>query len=170
MATTKSGTPTRSRTATKPAGTKRAPATAARKPAASKSTTASIAKATAGNSISAAADSVIKTVKARPLTAAAIAAGAAGAGALLWAKRGQIAEQAEALSEKASELGGRLGEKASTLGGKIGDQATALGEKAGEIGDKVKARFAADDAAASLTTDTLESTATQQSKVGAVSY
>ena len=179
MATTKTTTPTRARAA----ATKHTPGTTARAPAAPKSTTAT-ARATAtkaGKKISAAAESFIETVKSRPLTSAAIAAGAAGAGALLWAKRGQIAEQAEALGEKASELGGKLGEQASaiggrisdqasTLGGKISDQASAISEKAGAISDKVKARFAAEDAPANPATNSLDSTATKQSKVGAVTY
>ncbi|MDP9164442.1 MAG: hypothetical protein M3N06_10160 [Pseudomonadota bacterium] len=45
----------------------------------------------------------IEAVKARPLTTAAIAAGAAGASAFLWAKRAQLADQVGELRDSISE-------------------------------------------------------------------
>ena len=47
--------------------------------------------------------SFLATVRERPFTAAAIAAGAAGASAFLWAKRAQLTEQVGILSDAISE-------------------------------------------------------------------
>ena len=118
--------------------------------------------------------SFIDTIKKSPIASAAIAAGVAGAGALIWANRSQIAEQAGALGEKASELGGKIGERASAVGGKLSEQASALG-------DKVSEKYAAATGAAAKTQQTIVEDAlslkqsgdpmiAEQSKVGAVSY
>ncbi|MEO6249006.1 MAG: hypothetical protein ABIO85_10580 [Sphingomicrobium sp.] len=97
-------------------------ASAARK--APKSTIAKASDAVTGTAVS-----LVDTIKANPVASAAIAAGVAGAGALIWANRSQIAEQASALGEKAGEIGGKLGERASAVGEKVSAQASAIGEK-----------------------------------------
>ena len=113
-------TPPRPAAPRKTAATKSA---APRKPSTTRTPTA-VAKSKveqASEAVTGAANSFVETVKANPVTSAAIVAGVAGAGALLWSKRGQIADQASALGEKASELGGKLAGQASELGGKIAD-------------------------------------------------
>ena len=135
----------------------------------------------ASDAVTGAAGSLIDAVKASPLASAAIVAGVAGAGALIWANRSQIAEQAGVLGDKASEIGGKLGERASAVGGKLSDQAAALGGKISEqataLGDKVSEKFAAatgavDQAAPSFPADVFASDPIldEQSKIGAVSY
>ena len=131
------------------------------------------------------ASSFIDTIKKSPIASAAIAAGVAGAGALIWANRTQIAEQAGALGEKASELGGKISERASTVGEKLSEQATSIGGKlsdqASALGDKVSEKYAAATGAAAKTQQTIAEEAlllkqsgdpmiAEQSKVGAVSY
>lgn len=54
-------------------------------------------------SIRQAGSDFVAAVRQRPYASAAIAAGAAGAGAFLWAKRGQIGEQFEDLTEAVSD-------------------------------------------------------------------
>ena len=106
--------------------------------AAAKSTTATrkpAPKSTvekASEAITSSAGSFIDTVRKNPIASAAIAAGVAGASALIYANRSQIAEQAAVLGEKASDLGGKIGERAIAVGGKLSDQASALGDKVSE--------------------------------------
>lgn len=177
MATPKSGTPARTR-----ATAKRASSATSRKSATSNSATATAtATATkAGKKITAAAESFIETVKSRPLTSAAIAAGAAGAGALIWAKRGLIAEQASALGEQASTLGGRISDQATSIGGMVSEQATALSGKisdqASALAEKVTARLSPQIASSgelstpAVSGNGIDVPSTEQGKVGAVSY
>lgn len=139
----------------------------------------------ASDAVTGAATSFVETVKANPVTSAAIVAGVAGAGALLWSKRGQIADQASALGEKASELGGKLAGQASELGGKMADQAADLGGKLGDqasaLGEKVSETYAAATGAPAKTQQQIAEEAlslkqtgdpmvAEQSKVGSVSY
>ncbi len=69
----------------------------------------------------------IAAVRQRPLASAAIAAGAAGAGAFLWAKRGQISDQFSDLTESVSE---RFGSQGGTQSGGIATS-NGLGSNAG---------------------------------------
>ena len=142
--------------------------TTARKPA-PKSTVEKASEA-----VTSSTGSFIDTVRKSPIASAAIAAGVAGAGALIWANRSQIAEQAGALGEKASELGGKIGERASAVGGKLSEQASALG-------DKVSEKYAAATSGATKSRQDIAEEAlslkqigdpmiAEQSKVGAVSY
>ena len=59
--------------------------------------------------------SFISAVRERPLAAAGIAAGAAGAGAFLWAKRAQLTEQVHALSDALAERWMPSGSEAEAL-------------------------------------------------------
>lgn len=164
----------------------------ARRKAAPKTTVEKAEEAVTGS-----AASLVDAVKASPIASAAIAAGVAGAGALIWAKRGQIAETAGVLGEKASELGSKLGDQASALGSMLGDQASALGSKVGEqasvlggkisdqahaIADTVGEKYAAATSTAPTQREIAEEALTlkevgktdpmlaEQSKVGSVSY
>ncbi len=142
--------------------------TATRKPA-PKSTVEKASDAVTGT-----ASSFIDTVKKSPIASAAIAAGVAGAGALIWANRSQIAEQAGALGEKASDLGGKIGERASAVGGKLSDQASAFGDKVSEkyaaaTGGTAKSQQDIAEEALSLK-QSGDPMIAEQSKVGAVSY
>ena len=142
--------------------------TATRKPA-PKSTVEKASEA-----VSSSAGSFIDTVKKSPIASAAIAAGVAGAGALIWANRSQIAEQAGALGEKASELGGKISERASAVGGKLSDQASAFGDKVSEkyaaaTGGTAKSQQDIAEEALSLK-QSGDPMIAEQSKVGAVSY
>ena len=153
--------------------------TATRKPA-PKSTVEKASEA-----VSSSAGSFIDTVKKSPIASAAIAAGVAGAGALIWANRSQIAEQAGALGEKASELGGKIGERASAVGEKLTEQAASIGGKlsdqASAFGDKVSEKYAAATGGTAKSQQDIAEEAlslkqsgdpmiAEQSKVGAVSY
>lgn len=164
MATTRSTTPRRSATsATRAKGN-----TTSRKLAAK----SSVRKAT--DTVADTAGSFVDAVKARPIASAVLAAGAAAASALIWAKRDKISEQAGMLGEKASELGSKLGERASELGDKLSEQATALGGKVSEryaaaTGESAKTQQEIAEEALSLK-QTGDPLATEQSKVGAVSY
>lgn len=106
----------------------KAPSVRARKPA---NAAASAQKAAAGY-----ANGVLKSVRQRPLTAAVLAAGAAGAAAFLWAKRALIGEQASVARSKVRD-------KAVVARGKIGDLREQAGEQAAvlreEAGEKAKA-------------------------------
>lgn len=128
----------------------------------------------ASDAVTGTAASLIDAVKASPIASAVIAAGVAGAGAVIWANRGQIAEQASALGEKASELGSKLGERASTVGEKLSEQATALGEKVSEryaaatgASAKTQLEIAEDELSLKQSGDPMLA---EQSKVGSVSY
>ena len=161
MATPRTSAP-RTRTATAKSST------ATRKPA-PKSTVEKASEA-----VSSSAGSFIDTVKKSPIASAAIAAGVAGAGALIWANRSQIAEQAGALGEKASELGGKISERASAVGGKLSDQASAFGDKVSEkyaaaTGRTAKSQQDIAEEALSLK-QSGDPMIAEQSKVGAVSY
>lgn len=124
MATTKSGGTSRS--SSTPAKTRSTP---------SRSTTSRGASSSRGNS-----GSFLSVVRDRPFTAAAIAAGAAGASAFLWAKRAQLTEQVNNLSE--------------AIGEKFSSTATATELPVGETRK------------ASATDPMME----EQSAVGAISY
>lgn len=128
----------------------------------------------ASEAVTSSAGSFINTVRKSPIASAAIAAGVAGAGALIWANRSQIAEQAGALGEKASELGGKIGERASAVGGKLSEQASALGDKVSEkyanaTGGATKSKQDIAEEALSLK-QSGDPMIAEQSKVGAVSY
>ena len=128
----------------------------------------------ASEAVTSSAGSFIDTVRKSPIASAAIAAGVAGAGALIWANRSQIAEQAGALGEKASELGGKIGERASAVGGKLSEQASALGDKVSEkyanaTGGATKSKQDIAEEALSLK-QSGDPMIAEQSKVGAVSY
>jgi len=172
-------TPTRT-SASRPrsAATKTKPATRRAPP---KST---VEKAT--EAVSGTAGSFLDAVKASPIASAAIAAGVAGAGALIWAKRGQIADTAGALGEKASDLGSKLGdqaiavgtklgEQASTLSGKISDQASALADKVSEkysaaTNDAPTQREIAEEALSLKEVGNTDPMRADQSTVGSISY
>ena len=139
----------------------------------------------ASDAITGTASGLLDAVKASPIKSAAIAAGVAGAGALIWSNRSQIAQQASVLGDKAGELGGKLGERAVVAREKLSKQATALGgklsEQASTIGEKVSDRFVAATSDPIKTQQeiaeealTLKQTGdpmiAEQSKVGAVSY
>ncbi|MEG3154708.1 hypothetical protein [Sphingomonas sp. RB1R13] len=152
---------------------------APRTPAATKSNTSSRSapKSTvekASDAVTKSADSFIDTVKKSPIASAVIAAGVAGAGALIWANRSQIAEQAGALGEKASDLGGKIGERASAVGEKLSEQASALGEKVSEkyaaaTGTAAKSQQEYAEEALSLK-QSVDPMIDEQSKIGSVSY
>ena len=102
----------------------------------------------------------VKAVKARPYAAAALAASAAGVGALVWAKRAVIGEQASAAGEKIAEQAGALRDTVS--------------EQTGALRDKVSERFSSAEepsaiggTAADIQVDPLID---DQSKVGAIAY
>lgn len=129
---------------------------------------------TASEAVTGTASSFIDTVKKSPIASAVIAAGVAGATALIWANRSQIAEQAGALGEKAGELGGKIGERASAVGEKISEQASALGDKVSEkyasaTGGTAKSQQDIAEEALSLK-EIGDPMIAEQSKVGAVSY
>ena len=128
----------------------------------------------ASEAVTSSAGSFIDTVRKSPIASAAIAAGVAGAGALIWANRSQIAEQAGALGEKASEIGGKIGERASAVSGKLSEQASALGDKVSEkyaavTGSAAKSQQEIAEEALSLK-QSGDPMIAEQSKVGAVSY
>ena len=87
----------------------------------------------------------IEAVKARPLRTAAIAAGAAGASAFLWARRAQLADQV-------SNLGDAISERFVS---NEGEQSGTSSARDSEIGG------------GSSSTDPMRS---EQSAVGAISY
>ncbi len=185
MATTTRGTPRGT--------TKRATATRSRKPAArstsgkASETTLDSVKDVAGGY----AGNFIKAVRARPYAAAAIAAGAAGAGTFLWAKRALIGEQAAVATEKLGELRDQAGEQAVILKAKASEQATTLRGKfnerffaadeatgfdpiseaprAGRSSKKTQSPIA-EEALSLKETAKIDPIATEQSKVGAVAY
>ena len=130
MATTTRGTGRGTTKTTKAAPARRGPAkgTRARKPA------ASLVSATT-SSADDIAQGLLKAVRARPYAAAAIAAGAAGASAFLWAKRALIGDQAAAAGEKLGELRDQTEE-----------QVSAVRLKARSAGKKAKAKLFKDEA------------------------
>lgn len=150
MATTRTSAP-RTRTAAARSGT------TTRKPA-QKST---VEKASGAGTSS--AGTFFDTVKKSPIASAAIAAGVAGAGALIWANRSQIAEQAGAIGEKASEIGGKIGERASAVGEKISEKYAAATGAA----TKSQQEFAEEALSLKQSSDPMLA---EQGKVGSVSY
>lgn len=135
MATTSRGTPRGT--------TKHSTTTRTRKPAA-RSTSSSATESTlepVKKTVGGYGGSFIKAVRARPYAAAAIAAGAAGAGTFLWAKRALIGEQAGVASEKLAELRDQASDKASVLKAKASEQAGVLKAKAGEQATSLRGKF-----------------------------
>lgn len=135
----------------------------------SNASTSKIAGGTAG--------SFVKAIRARPYAAAAIAAGAAGASAFLWAKRALIGEQAGVAGDKFGELADR----ASTLRGKINDRFFAaednsdVGPASAAKADRMTSgrrskRSQSDIAAEELSLKQIDPMVAEQSKVGAVAY
>jgi hypothetical protein len=140
MASTKSGGTTRGRSTTT---------------AKSRSTPS---RATSSSSRSTSSGSFLAAVRERPIAAAAIAAGAAGASAFLWARRAQLTEQVNNLSEAISERWS--GNDASEPTGadpasEFGSQKFSAPSSSGKKGRK-----------ASATDPMME----EQSAVGAISY
>ena len=185
MATTTRGTPRGT--------TKRSTTTRTRKPAAR--STSSKASKTTFDSVqdvaSGYAGSFLQAVRSRPLAAAAIAAGAAGAGTFLWAKRALIGEQAAVAGEKLGELRDQATEQAVMLKAKAGGQATALRGKFNERffaadattgfdpiteaqrGDRSSKKTQgqiAEEALSLKEIGEIDAMAAEQSKVGAVAY
>jgi len=100
------------------------PATRARKPA----TALESARDTAGGY----AGTVLKTIRARPLAAASLAAGTAGTVAFLWAKRALIGEQAAVAREKIGDLREQASDQAGVLRAEAGEKAKAFRGKLNE--------------------------------------
>lgn len=132
-------------------------------------------KKAVGNS----AGGFMQAIRARPYAAAAIAAGAAGASAFLWAKRAFIGEQASAAGEKLTELRDQASEQATVLKGKVSDRLFASDEgmdsvsaaKAERMNSRGSDRSQSDIAAEALSLKQIgEPTLAEQSKVGAVAY
>ena len=78
------------------------------------------------------ASSLLETIRARPLAAAAVVATTAGAAALLWAQRKLIGEQASVARAKIGDLREEAGEKASVLREEAGEKVKAFRGKLNE--------------------------------------
>ena len=142
---------------------------------------ASTSNASTSEIVGGTAGSFLKAIRARPYAAAAIAAGAAGASAFLWAKRAMIGEQAGVAGDKIGELADRAGEQAGTLRGKINDRFFAA-ENSSDVGPASAAkadrmtsgrrskRSQSDIAAEALSLKQIDPMVAEQSKVGAVAY
>lgn len=181
MASTSRGPKRRSTTKT---ANKRAVKPAARPRA--RTTALETARETAGGY----AGNFLKTIRARPLAAAALAAGTAGTAAFLWAKRALIGEQAavardkigdlrEQASDQAGVLRAEAGEKAKAFRGKLNErffateEATAF-DPAGEVrGHGRPKKSQSEISQEALTLKQLGDTdpmLDDQSKVGAIAY
>lgn len=93
----------------------------------------------------------IEAVKQRPLASAAIAAGAAGASAFLWAKRSQITDQITELTGSDEQAG---------TGGSSGNDLTS-GSSSATTGTRRRGR---------PSKASLDSTSDDQTEVGAIAY
>jgi hypothetical protein len=141
----------------------------------------STSKASANEIVGGYAGGFLQAVRARPYAAAAIAAGAAGASAFLWAKRAMIGEQASAAGEKLVELRGQASDQASALKGKVSerffasddssDMDPASAAKTERMSSRRSKRSQSEIAAEALSLKQVgDPMAAEQSKIGAVAY
>jgi hypothetical protein len=116
----------------------------------------------------------LQAVRARPYAAAAIAAGAAGASAFLWAKRAIISDQASAAGAKLGEFRSQASDQATALKDKVserffasdGDNATTDG-----MSTRRSKRAQSDISVEALSLKQIgEPIVAKQSKIGAVAY
>lgn len=123
-----------------------------------------------------ASNGVLGSLRDRPLTSAALAAGAAAAGAFLWSRRAQIGEQAGKLGERVSEQYDRASERFASGS----DNETTGMDPASEAKSKRIRSARSTKSQSEISRDALdlkqagettpEGDIQQQSKVGAIAY
>ena len=112
----------------------------------------------------------LAAVKARPLASAVFAAGAAGASAFLWAKRAQLTDQINELTEAVSERFASSGEDSAESYSE-GEAFSGSGGGSGRKGRGKRSQSEIAEEALSLKeTGRQDETLAGQSKVGAIAY